>query len=568
MNSSNVDGDGSSRSAHARQTARQRLRQRAPARHQVLVDLRAVLGPVVRRQLLVERLLGDLVLHVQRVAHREQLRLVHLLDLVRGVARFDLGPERPALDGLGEDDRRCAFVFDRGLVRREQLAVVVPAAGQRVDFVVGEVLDDLAQPRVGAEEVIADVRAVGHRVLLERAVDGGVHLVEQHAVGVALDQLVPLGTPDHLDDVPARAAEHCFEFLDDLAVATHRTVEALQVAVHDEDQIVEALARGERQRAERFGFVGLAVADEAPHLGVVGVGDLAVTQVPVEPRLVDRLQRAEAHRHRGELPEVGHQPRVWVARQAEPAQLGAEAVELRLGHAAFEIRAGVDAGRGVALEEHLVAELAVVLAAEEVVETDFVERRARRECRQVTADAFAARVGARHHHRRVPTDEGADASLDVLVAGEPRFGVAGNRVDVWRARRWPESRSATPGRARAVSSVGSGREFLPWVSTMASKLSSHSSVSEGSVSGSWWLNPSKITRSIVGAMLTGNDRATVKTVYTDGACSGNPGPGGWAWVDVDGPWASGARGAVDQSAHGSHGRTRGTASATLARSRS
>lgn len=31
----------------------------------------------------------------------------------------------------------------------------------------------------------------------------------------------------------------------------------------------------------------------------------------------------------------------------------------------------------------------------------------------------------------------------------------------------------------------------------------------------------------------------MKTVYTDGACSGNPGPGGWAWADVDGPWASG-----------------------------
>jgi ribonuclease HI len=29
-------------------------------------------------------------------------------------------------------------------------------------------------------------------------------------------------------------------------------------------------------------------------------------------------------------------------------------------------------------------------------------------------------------------------------------------------------------------------------------------------------------------------------VYTDGACSGNPGPGGWAWAVVDGPFASGA----------------------------
>lgn len=29
-------------------------------------------------------------------------------------------------------------------------------------------------------------------------------------------------------------------------------------------------------------------------------------------------------------------------------------------------------------------------------------------------------------------------------------------------------------------------------------------------------------------------------VYTDGACSGNPGPGGWAWIIPDGPFRSGA----------------------------
>jgi ribonuclease HI len=32
----------------------------------------------------------------------------------------------------------------------------------------------------------------------------------------------------------------------------------------------------------------------------------------------------------------------------------------------------------------------------------------------------------------------------------------------------------------------------------------------------------------------------VTIAYTDGACSGNPGPGGWAWVVPDGPFASGA----------------------------
>lgn len=30
------------------------------------------------------------------------------------------------------------------------------------------------------------------------------------------------------------------------------------------------------------------------------------------------------------------------------------------------------------------------------------------------------------------------------------------------------------------------------------------------------------------------------TVYTDGACSGNPGPGGWAWAVPSGPFRSGS----------------------------
>jgi ribonuclease HI len=31
-----------------------------------------------------------------------------------------------------------------------------------------------------------------------------------------------------------------------------------------------------------------------------------------------------------------------------------------------------------------------------------------------------------------------------------------------------------------------------------------------------------------------------RTIYTDGACSGNPGPGGWAWLEPGGEFASGA----------------------------
>src|SRR6266540_1158029 len=58
------------------------------------------------------------------------------------------------------------------------------------------------------------------------------------------EQRVPVAAPDHLDDVPAGAAEGALQLLDDLAVAAHRPVEPLQVAVHDEDEVVELLAAG------------------------------------------------------------------------------------------------------------------------------------------------------------------------------------------------------------------------------------------------------------------------------------------------------------------------------------
>ena len=105
-------------------------------------------------------------------------------------------------------------------------------------------------------------------------------------------------------------------------------------------------------------------------------------------------------------------------------------VEVVLGQAALEERAGVDAGRGVALEVDVVAGVAVVLAAEEVVEADLVQAGRAGERGEVAADAVGVLVGSHHHHRRVPADEGADAPLDVLVAGEPRLGLAGDGVDV------------------------------------------------------------------------------------------------------------------------------------------
>ena len=173
---------------------------------------------------------------------------------------------------------------------------VVAAALEPPDVLVGHVGDERPGLGVAAEEVLAGVGAALGLERLVVAVDGLLHQPAQHAGLVLVEQLVPAGAPDQLDHVPAGAAEGALELLDDLAVAAHRPVEALQVAVDHEDQVVELLARGEADGAEALGLVHLAVAEEDPDLAVGHVDLPAVVHVFHEPRLVDRHQRPEPHR--------------------------------------------------------------------------------------------------------------------------------------------------------------------------------------------------------------------------------------------------------------------------------
>src|SRR5580698_9448678 len=106
-----------------------------------------------------------------------------------------------------------------------------------------------------------------------------------------------------------------------------------------------------------------------------------------------------------------------------------EAVQLLLGEPALEEGAGVDPWRGVALEEDLVARLAVVLAVEEMVEADLVQAGRGSVGSDVAADAQAGAVGTADHDGRVPPDVGADAALDVLVAREPGLALGRDGVD-------------------------------------------------------------------------------------------------------------------------------------------
>ena len=147
-----------------------------------------------------------------------------------------------ALDRARQNHGRRPLVGDCGRIGGVDFDRVVAAQPQPPELVVAEVFDKSAQARVDAPEILADVGPAGHGVLLVLAVDDLAHAADQQSLLVAREQRVPLAAPDHLDHVPADPAEDGFELLDDLSVAAHGAVEPLEVAVDDEDQIVERLA--------------------------------------------------------------------------------------------------------------------------------------------------------------------------------------------------------------------------------------------------------------------------------------------------------------------------------------
>ena len=160
---------------------------------------------------------------------------------------------------------------------------------------------------------------------------------------------------------------------------------------------------------------------------VAGVLDAAVVQVLVELRLMDGVDRAEPHRHGGELPELLHEPRMRIGGQRERLAVDhmtlllAEAVEALLADPALDVGAGVHPGRGVPLEEDLVAAAGMVLASEEVVHADLVERGRRGVAGDMATYADRGALRAMHQHRGVPPDQAAERPLHLLIAGEPRL---------------------------------------------------------------------------------------------------------------------------------------------------
>jgi hypothetical protein len=147
--------------------------------------------------------------------------------------------------GLCKDDGRPAPGRFGGLEGGEQLPEIMPAPLQAVDLLGGHIRDEVAHFRVLIEEVRQIVSAVPRAERLVLAIDGGGEAAQKCVVDVSREEGVPFRAPQYLDDVPACPAKGHLQVLDDLPVASHRPIEPLEVAVDDEGQVVELLARGE-----------------------------------------------------------------------------------------------------------------------------------------------------------------------------------------------------------------------------------------------------------------------------------------------------------------------------------
>ena len=160
--------------------------------------------------------------------------------------------------------------------------------------------------------------------------------------------------------------------------------------------------------------------------------DLARVEVLHEARLVDRHQRAEAHRDGRELPEVrgishgcGYEerpppPTSWRKRRSSSSVRRPSR------------KARVEARGRVPLEVDEVAEVLVGAAPPEVVEADLVERLGGLVARDVAAELGRLGVRLEDDRDRVPAHERRREPLELGVAGQLGLVLDGDRVDVRR----------------------------------------------------------------------------------------------------------------------------------------
>ena len=114
----------------------------------------------------------------------------------------------------------------------------MPAAQNSYALIAHVLFETVQQLGIFPEKLVTDVGTLHRGVLLVLAIDHLVHPAFQQSVLVVGQDLIPPAAPDHLDHVPAGSAKNGFQLLDDFSVAANWAIQPLEVAIHNEDQIV------------------------------------------------------------------------------------------------------------------------------------------------------------------------------------------------------------------------------------------------------------------------------------------------------------------------------------------
>ncbi len=348
-------------------------------------------------------------------------------------------------DGFGQDDRGCPLVVYGSVIGRIHLLGIVSASQHFLQLGVAQVVHEFQQFRVFAKKAFANVTAWLGGIFLILAIHGFFHALDEQALVIGFKQRIPIRTPDDLDHIPSRAPEGRFQLLDDLPVATHRTVQALEVAVDHPHQVVELLARGQGERTERFGFIGLAIPHKTPDFGFLSAGQAPGTQIPVKTRLVNGHERPQPHGHRGKLPEARHQ--VGMRIRGQPATLRQflpEIEQVFLLQAPHQKGTRIDARGNVTLDVQHVRRTIGTATTKEMVKTDLIQGGTGGIGGDVSSQSTMVSIGINDHRHRIPPDVAFDPSLDFPIPRVSGLVFFWNGVDVGGADRQRHLDSLSP----------------------------------------------------------------------------------------------------------------------------
>ena len=158
-----------------------------------------------------------------------------------------------------------------------------------------------------------------------------------------------------------------------MPITAHWAIEALQIAVDDEGQVIELFAGGEREPRDGLRLVHFAITKDAPDVTLRRAlrQKAACLQIADKAGLIDRIQRPQTHRSGRELPETRHQPRMRIGTKPVATHLLPVVGQLLLGQAPFQERPRINTGRRVRLKVDEIAVLAIGTGPKKVVESDF-----------------------------------------------------------------------------------------------------------------------------------------------------------------------------------------------------